>query len=156
MKHILLFSLVIFTSPQQSTLIKSYKRLLKNKIGWFGSANAGAHITVINFDNKFSLLLHLDSIREFCKTINPQKVTFNTFDSFGERTFFIAPDHASQQYLDTLNISLNQYLGFKIKNAHAHLSIARGLDAQKMKTALELFKNTSINLEFNCDCFLSA
>lgn len=148
-----LFSLVIFPNSEQSTLIKSYKQLLKNHVGWFGSANAAAHITVINFENELSLELYLDKIREFCKSVVPQKVTLNAWDSFGESTFFIAPDKTSQQYLDRLIVDLHQYLGFKIKNTHAHLSIARGLDAKKMKTAYELFRNTPINLQFNCDSF---
>ncbi|MFI0491912.1 2'-5' RNA ligase family protein [Flavobacterium sp.] len=148
-----LFSLVIFPNSEQSTLIKSYKQLLKNHIGWFGSANAMAHITVINFENDLSLQLHLDMIREFCKTVVPQKVILNDWDSFGESVFFIKPDQISQQYLDNLIIDLHQYLGFKIKNAHAHLSIARGLDAEKMKKAYDLFRNSEINLQYNCDSF---
>ena len=152
-RHIPLFSLVIFPNTEQSALIKSYKQLLKKHVGWFGSANATAHITVINFENELSLQLHLARIREFCKSVVPQKVTLNSWDSFGESTFFISPDKASQQYLDNLIIDLHQYLGFKIKKAHAHLSIARGLDAKKMKTAYELLRNTPINLQFNCDSF---
>ena len=152
-RSIPLFSLVIFPNSEQSTLIKSYKQLLKNHIGWFDSANAAAHITVTNFENEVSLQLHLDQIREFCKTAITQKVTLNAWDSFGESTFFVTPDQTSQQYLDNLIIDLHQYLGFKIKNVHSHLSIARGLDAKKMKTAYELFRNTPINLQFNCDSF---
>ncbi len=148
-----LYSLVIFPNSEQSTLIKSYKQLLKNQIGWFGSANASAHITVINFEDEPSLQLHLEKIREFCKTIVPQKVTLNAWNSFGENTFFISPNQTSQEYLDNLIVDLHQYLGFKVKNAHAHLSIARGLDAKKMKTAYELFRNIQINLQFNCDSF---
>ncbi|MES2574506.1 MAG: 2'-5' RNA ligase family protein [Bacteroidota bacterium] len=153
MKPIPLYSLVIFPNSEQLTLIKYYKQLLQNNIGWFGSANAAAHITVMNFENELSLQLHLDRIREFCKTAIPQKVTLNSWNSFGERTFFITPDQASQHYLDKLIIDLHQYLGFKINNAHAHLSIARGLDAEKMKKAYDLFANTPINLQFNCDSF---
>jgi hypothetical protein len=148
-----LFSLVIFPNSEQSTLIKSYKQLLYNHIGWFGSANAMAHITVINFENELSLQLHLDRIREFCKTVIPQKVTLNAWDSFGERTFFIKPDQTSQEYLNNLIIKLHLHLGFKIKNVHAHLSIARGLDAEKMKKAYDLFRNTQLNLQFSCDSF---
>ena len=149
MKQIPLYSLVIIPNSEQSTLIKSYKQLLKNQIGWFGSANAAAHITVINFEDEPSLQLHREKIREFCKTVVPQKVTLNAWDSFGESTFFITPDQTSQEYLDNLIIELHHYLGFKVKNARAHLSIARGLDAKKMKTAFELFRNTQINLQFN-------
>lgn len=148
-----LYSLVIFPNSEQSALIKSYKQLLQNHIKWFGSANTAAHITVINFENELSLQLHLNRIREFCKTVIPQKVTLNAWDSFGESTFFITPDQISQEYLDNLIINLHLYLGFKMKNTHAHLSIARGLDTKKMKTAYELFRNTPINLQFNCDSF---
>lgn len=153
MKQIPQFSLVIFPHSEQRNLIKSYKELLKTQIGWFGSANATAHITVINFDDEFSLNLHLEQIREFCKTAKAQNITLNNWSSFGERTFFIAPDDNSQQHLDKLIIDLHHYLGFKIKDAHAHLSIARGLDPKKMKRAYELFSNTEVNLEFNCDAF---
>lgn len=77
MKPIPLYSLVIFPNSEQSVLIKSYKQILKNHIGRFGSVNAAAHITVINFENELSLQLHLDRIREFCKTAISQKVTLN-------------------------------------------------------------------------------
>jgi hypothetical protein len=107
MKQIPLFSLVIFPSPEQSALVKSYKQLLKSHIGWFGSANAAAHITVINFDDEFSLHLHLEHIREFCKTVIPQNITLNAWDSFGDRTFFIAADQNSKQYLDKRIIDLH-------------------------------------------------
>jgi 2'-5' RNA ligase len=153
MKPIPLYSLVFLPNSEQSTLIKSYKRLLQNHIGWFGSANAPAHITVINFENELSLQLYLDRIREFCKTAISQKMTLNAWDCFGETTFFIAPNQTSQQYLDNLIIDLHLYLGFKTKKTHAHLTIARGLDEKKMETAYELFRNTPINFEFNCDSF---
>jgi hypothetical protein len=151
MKQIPLYSLVVFPNSEQSILIKSYKQLLKNHVGWFGSANAAAHITVINFENELSLELYLDKIREFCKSVVPQKVTLNAWDSFDEHTFFIAPDERSQLYLDNIIIDLHHYLGFKAKNVHAHLSIARKLDAEKMKIAFELFRNTQINLQFSPD-----
>ncbi|WP_121313106.1 MULTISPECIES: hypothetical protein [unclassified Flavobacterium] len=115
MKQIPLYSIVLFPTPEQSALIKSYKQLLKNHIGWFGSANAAAHITIINFDNEFSLKLHLEQIKEFCKTVVPQNVILNTWDSFGERTFFIAPNETSQQYLNQLIIDLHQYIVLKSK-----------------------------------------
>jgi hypothetical protein len=70
-----------------------------------------------------------------------------------KKTFFISPDQNSQKYLDNLIIELHSYLGFKIKNAHTHLNIARGLDSKKMKTAYKLFENTPIDLQFNCNSF---
>jgi hypothetical protein len=151
MKQIPQFSLVIFPTQEQSELVKSYKQLLKSKIGWFGSVNAGAHITIINFDDEFSLNLHLEKIREFCRTAIPKNVVLNKWNSFGDRTFFIAPEENSKLYLDTLIKELHLYLGFKPKDSHAHLSIARGLDPNKMEAAYELFKNIEVSLKFNCD-----
>lgn len=153
MKQIPQFSLVIFPTPEQISWVHSYKQLLKNHIGWFGSVNAAAHITIINFNDEFELNLHLDHIRQFCKTVTSQNIVLNNWDSFGERTFFITPNEPSQLYLDQLIIDLHHYLGFKTNTTHAHLSIARGLDSGKMKRAYELFKDTKINIEFSCDAF---
>ena len=151
MKQIPLYSIVIFPNPEHITLIKSYKQLLKNNIGWFGSANSDAHITLINFENEFIFQLYIDQIRQFCNTIIPKKVVFNTLDSFGTNTFYFSPDKASQLYLNKIIVDLHKFLNFKINNVHAHLTIARGLNEEKMKLAFELFRTIEINLEFTCD-----
>jgi len=153
MNTIPLYSLVVFPTPGQSDLIKSYKQKLQNLIDCFGSANAAAHITVKNFDDEASLILHHSQIIEFCKTAIPYTIAFNSFDSFGDRTFFIAPDNNSKKYLDKLIFDFNQHLGFKLSKVNAHMSIARGLDEEKMKVACELFKNTTVDFEFVCDAF---
>ena len=48
-------------------------------------------------------------------------------------------------------IDIHKSIGFDIKNAHAHMTIARGLDAERMKKAFEQFRVTEINFEFICD-----
>jgi 2'-5' RNA ligase superfamily len=151
MQSIPLYSLVIFPNEAQKQLVKDYKQLLKRKIGWFGSANAAAHITVINFENEIMLALYLEQIREYRKKVAPQKVIFNSWNSFGEKTFFIAPEEKSELYLNTLISNLHHYLGFKNSNVKAHLTIARGLDSEKMKAAKSLFNATNVHFEFNCD-----
>ena len=83
-----LFSMVIFPNSDQSTLIKSYKQLLKNHIGWFGSANAAAHITVINFEDEPHSKFILTGLGNSVRTVISQKVTLNAWDSFGERDLF--------------------------------------------------------------------
>ena len=151
MKPIPLFSLVLFPTEEQIKRIKTDKQLLKSRIGWFGSANALAHITLLNFETEEQLTLFIDQIREFCKTVTPKNVVFNSWSSFGDTTFFIAPDAASLSYLNNLIINLHQHLGFQTKNANAHLTIARGLDSEKMKIAYEIFNAIDIYLEFYCD-----
>lgn len=151
MQSIPLYSLVILPNEAQKQLIKDYKLLLKSKIGWFGSANAAAHITVINFENEIALALHIQRIREYCKDVVPQKVTFNSWDSFGEKTFFIAPDEKSKTYLNSLISNLHQNLGLKNTTINAHLTIARGLDHERMNTAKSTFNTTDVDFEFDCD-----
>ena len=74
MKAIPIYSLVIFPTTEQQNLIKTYKKSLKENIGWFGSANSDAHITIINLENELTLGLYINQIKDFCKTIIPQKL----------------------------------------------------------------------------------
>jgi hypothetical protein len=152
MKQIPLFSLVIFPTIEQQNLIASYKNLLKENIGWYASANSTAHITIINLENEFLLELYINQIEDYCKTIIPKKVKFNSLKSFGQNTFFISPNEESQHYLDNIIINLHNHLGYKINNAHAHISIARKLDEMKIKKAYQSFSSLEINFEFICDC----
>ena len=151
MKAIPLYSLVIFPTTEQQNLIKTYKKSLKDNIGWFGSANSDAHITIINLENELTLGLYINQIKDFCKTIIPQKVRFDFLDSFSHHNFFISPDEKSQLYLNNIITDIHKSIGFDIKNAHAHMTIARGLDAERMKKASEQFRATEINFEFICD-----
>ena len=154
-KPIPLYSLVIFPTTEQSTLVKSWKQQLQNQINWFGSANAAAHITILQSENEMLMSLYIDQIREYCKSATAQNVTLNTFGDFYPHTFFIAPDEPSKEYLDKLIIDLHDFLGFKINrdSIKAHLTIARKLNSEKLKTAYDLFINTKVNLQFSCDAF---
>lgn len=151
MRTIPLYSLVIIPTIEQRNLIKSFKKSLKETIGWFGSANSDAHITIINLENELAFGLYINQIKDFCKTIIPQKVRFNSFSSFAHHTFFISPDEKSQLYLNNIIIDIHKSIGFEIKNAHAHMTIARGLDTERMKKACEQFRATEINFEFVYD-----
>jgi len=151
LRTIPLYSLVIIPTIEQRNLIKSFKKSLKETIGWFGSANSDAHITIINLENELTLGLYINQIKDFCKTIIPQKVRFDSLDSFSHHTFFISPDEKSQLYLNNIIIDMHKSIGFDIKNTHAHMTIARGLDSEKMKKAQEQFNTTEINFEFICD-----
>ncbi|MCF6129028.1 2'-5' RNA ligase family protein [Flavobacterium sp. AS60] len=155
MKEIPLYSLVIFPTQEQIELVKSYKQLLKSHIPkGYGSANAKAHITIIQFKTHLEFMLYINQIREFCKSVKSQKVIFNSWGKFEYAgAFFISPDAVSKVYLDSLIVSINEYLGFKIdtKNVNAHMSIGRKLYGKDMKIAEELFGNIQVNLKFNCD-----
>lgn len=152
MKQIPKYSLVVFPTSEQKDLVKSLKKSLKEKIGWFRSANSEAHITIINLESELTLELYINQIKEFCKTISSQKVKFDNLNSFGNHTFYISPEYESKLYLNKIIIDLHQFIEFEVKNANAHITIVRGLDEERMKKAQNQFINTKINLEFNCDC----
>ncbi len=133
MRTIPLYSLVIIPTIEKRNLIKSFKKSLKETIGWFGSANSDAHITIINLENELTLGLYINQIKDFCKTIIPQKVRFDSLDSFSHHTFFISPDEKSQLYLNNIIIDMHKSIGFDIKITHAHITIARGLNSEKKK-----------------------
>jgi hypothetical protein len=153
MNAIPLYSLVIFPSPPHSEAVKEYKRLLRQKIGWFGSFNAAAHITVMNFSDEAAVSEKIPAIISFCDTATPEEVVFDSFGSFGDKTFFIAANQASQQYLDKLIGDFHIALGANPKNIHAHMSIARQLNAEKMRQAQKLFEDTIADFRFVCDAF---
>lgn len=146
MKPIPLYSLVIFPTFEQQFLIKSFKKSLKDNIDWFGSVNSDAHITIINLENELTLGLYINQIKDFCKTIIPQKVRFDSLDTFSHHTFFISPDEKSQLYLNNIITDIHKSIGLDIKNAHAHLTIARGLDAERMKKVQEQFNTKKLIL----------
>jgi hypothetical protein len=152
MKQIPIYSFVIFPNFEQLNIIKLQKKELKENIGWFGSANSDAHVTIINIENELTFGLYLNQIKDFCKTITPQKVKFNSFNSFGNHTFYISPDEESQLYLNKIIIDLYKFIGFELKNAHAHITIARRLDEERMKKAQQQFSSTIIDFEFICNC----
>lgn len=146
------YSLVIFPLPIQSEAIQSLKLKLREKIGWYSSCNAAAHVTVIEFWDETELNLYLPKIRQFCKTVTPQSVTFNSFNNFGAHTFYLEPTPPSEKYLNKLIKNLHAFLNLKT-SAKAHMSIGRKLGAENIKAAYSLFRHSEVNFEFNCDSF---
>ncbi|MES2412099.1 MAG: 2'-5' RNA ligase family protein [Bacteroidota bacterium] len=154
MKQIPQYSLVIFPTPEQSEIIKSWKQLLRSKIKWFNSVDSAAHITVIQFENEMELSLYINTIREFCQNFQSQRVTFDSLGKFENAgTFYICPDADSKIYLDNLIINIYQFLGFKIdpKNVNSHMSIARKIYGERMTIAFEIFKLINVSFQFDCD-----
>ncbi len=148
-------SIVLFPTPEQLNLIKTYKQLLKNRIPkGYGSANSAAHISILQFKTHLEFILYANQIREFCKTLTPQDVTFDSWGKFEYAgAFYLAQDASSKIYLDCLIFNINIYLRFPIdkKQVNAHMSIGRKLFGEKMKIAEETFKEIKPNFTFNCD-----
>lgn len=154
MKEVPLYSLVIFPSQEQMDQIRSYKQLLKDRIGWYNSVDSVAHITIIQFRNDLEFSLFIDQVRDFCKVFSPQNAVFNSWGKFDySGTFYLAPDPLTKNYLDSLIIDLHGFLNFPIDKTqiNAHISIGRKLFNGKLQLAEELFNNTIPNSIFTCD-----
>lgn len=153
MVHIPEYSLVIRPPQHIIDHVAVLKNRLKEHIGWFGSANAQAHITVFNFDaTETELETWKKKIQQYCDTAIPHEVAFEHFDSFPPRTFFFAPDDASADYFNDTIINFQRSIGVK-PQAHAHMSLARSLDAERLEQVKKIFANQNVDLRFRCDSF---
>jgi 2'-5' RNA ligase len=149
-----LYSVVIFPSPEIIEEIKALKQLLKQNIGWFNSCNSLAHITIAELKTEMDYLMYIDQIKDFCKTLTPQNIQFNSFSEFeNSGTFYIAPNDNSKIYLDNIIIDIHYLLNYKIykENINSHITIARKIFDSKMNLTKELFNKTTINLNFKFD-----
>ena len=89
-------------------------------------------------------------IRSFCKLAVPIEVIFDHF-VFGNQNFFIEPDKFSQISLKNITKGLHNHIGKKYSGIRPHISVARGLEADQMNIAKEIFKDTSVHFKFLFD-----
>lgn len=151
MVHVPEYSLVIRPPSDIIEHVAQLKKQLRSEIGWFGSANAQAHLTVFNFDaTPDELIIWNKNIRQFCSTIAQRNVVFDHFDAFVPRTFFIAPNEDSTIYLNNIIAGFSRLIGEK-PQAHAHISVARNLKNGQLAQARGLFEHTSVHFEFACE-----
>lgn len=132
--------------------VKSMKLDLANKIGWFHSKNALAHITITEFTIDDSAWVDLEKrVSSTVATFSPFNVKLNAFDYYPNGAFYIAPDSESIKVLMTTMKSLTVSLPIKKqhKSNAPHLSIARKLTPEQLQIAIDMF--TSINEAFYCD-----
>lgn len=146
------YSIAIHPSPELLAIIKSMKEQLATKVGWFHSKNAIAHITICEFEaDERDLERVKKQIERICDTITPVSVQLNSFGTFPNGAFFIAPDTNSKMALQPIMKLFHNTL--VIKTFHhsdvPHISIARKLSPENLIKASQLF--TSIDESFLCN-----
>jgi 2'-5' RNA ligase len=149
-----LYSIVVFPSIEKSEEVKLLKQILRNKINWFHSCNSAAHVTIIELQTEIDYLMYIEQIRQFCNTVNPRIIKFNSFNSFKySGAFYIAADERSKSYLDKIIIDLHNILCFQTEKleVNSHMTIARKLKPNEMEITWKLFSNIPIDLKFVCD-----
>ncbi len=146
------YSIAIHPSPELIAKIKSMKEQLANEVGWFHSKNSIAHITICEFEaNQNDLDRVKKQLERICDTITPVMVNLNSFGTFPNGAFFIAPDTDSKSALQPIMKLFHNAL--LVKTMHhsdvPHVSIARKLSPENLIKASQLF--TTINESFLCD-----
>lgn len=147
------YSIVIQPSEQVVEEVKQMKELLASKIGWYNSKNSLAHMTINEFERDEKELENIKvKLTEITKSLHPQVVEFNSFDTFPNGAFFLAPNESSKNYLKKIMTSVHQKFPYpvKIKSSEPHISIGRRIQPEKVEIARSLFTE-SPKITFTCN-----
>jgi 2'-5' RNA ligase len=146
------YAIAILPPESIIALIKSMKEQLDKEIGWFHSKNSVGHITICEFmANEAILEIVKNRLIKLCDGLEPVEVSLTRFNSFPNGAFFMEPDEISKKKLTPIMKQVHKTLSLLSlkKSINPHLSIARGLDSEKLKKANQLF--TTIDLCFLCE-----
>lgn len=146
------YSIAIHPSAEIIASIKNMKEQLAANVGWFHSKNSIAHITICEFEATENDLERIKKqLERICDSITSVSVQLNSFGSFPNGAFYIAPDSDSKLALQPIMKSFHNALVVKTfhHSEEPHLSIARKLSPENLNKASQLF--TTIDKSFLCD-----
>lgn len=146
------YSFVFQPCEKGIQIVKSIKESLEDKIGWFSSCHALAHITICEYHADLDALSRIKKqIVDVLKFENSQYVYFDEYNAFPKSgAFYIAPALKSKQFLKQ-KIAAITNVDFATEiyiSNEPHLTVGRHLDQQKIAIALENYK--TIDLDFFC------
>lgn len=147
-------SLAICLSQRETDAVANIKDDLCNHIGWFHSRNSAAHITVWEgFANEDQLKLIVAKVSEFTSFLSPVQVTFSSSQIGDNGAFFLIPEHIDKKRLVEMFKDMHKILPVKRINGSfgPHISIARGIEPDKIAIVRERFSGFSLPLSFLCN-----
>lgn len=147
------YSVVIHPSDAFIDEVKQMKALLASKIGWYNSKNSLAHLTLNEFERDESeLKTIITKLTKIATYLNPQEVCFDSFATFPNGAFFLAPDAHSLVYLKKLLAAFHQKFPYPIqfKSSEPHISIGRRISPEKIAVAKALFAQNP-PIRFTCN-----
>lgn len=146
------YSVVIQPSENGIEMIKTMKEELAEKIGWFNSKNAVAHITICEFTiDESQLQKYKQKLHKTCDSFTPFQVYLDHFGAYDiAGAFYIAPNEASKSALKPIMKKIQESLKpLKLKKSNdPHISIGRKLTPENLKIASTLF--TTVDIDFLC------
>lgn len=140
--------------PQTSEqYVATFKTRLEEKIGWYSSVNAKAHISFFEFmDDGYKLIAIEDYLSKSCKTICPFDVTLSHVSRF-RKTCCMLLNKQSEKTVAMIMQQLHRGMPFyngKLFDK-PHVSIGRELNEEQLTIALHLFSDANIHHRFHCD-----
>ncbi|HJY13146.1 MAG TPA: 2'-5' RNA ligase family protein [Flavobacterium sp.] len=150
------YSIVFHPSEEGIEVIKKWKLELFKEIGWYGSCNSVAHITIGGFKaNENQLDKYKQKLSKIADTLTPVHVYLDHFGAYEEsRAFFISPSEDSKINLKPMMKKIQDALQISSKDRSddPHISIGRNLTPENIQIARNLF--TTINMDFLCDAII--
>ena len=140
------YSIIIHPNENIIELFKSYKEILFDTIGDFGSRNSLPHITILEFDATEN---ELKSVIGKLVKITESEVSFRSvFNQVVYSTTVLVLPNRNEHFKKLLDKVRNRIKGEKNKS-NAHLTIGRNLKPEQIEKSQNLFP--SINFEFECN-----
>lgn len=153
-----IYSVAIYPFGSVMDEVRALKDELASLIGWFGSRNSKAHITICEFnaDSERQLEVVKSQLHNICNTESPLNLTFDHIGAFEKgvnSVICLLPDNESETIVKPLMKRIQKGLSIKLTNrsSNPHITIGRKLDEEKLSMANSLFMNKRINLNFCCD-----
>jgi len=152
------YSVAIYPFGSVMDDVKGLKDELASSIGWFGSRNSKAHITICEFnvDSERQLEAIRSQLYNTCDTEFPLNLSFDHIGAYEkgiDSVICLLPASESEIMVKPLMARIRK--GLKVKLTHSssnpHITIGRRLGEEKLAIANDLFMNRKINLNFCCD-----
>lgn len=152
------YSVAIYPFGSVMDEVKGLKDELVASIGWYGSRNSKAHITICEFnaDSERQLETVKTQLHKLCDTELPLNLTFDHIGAYEKdinSVICLLPNDESESMVKLLMTRVHKGLKVKLTNrsSNPHITIGRRLDEEKLSVANTLFMNKKINLNFCCD-----
>lgn len=145
------YSIVILPPQDEINYVADLKNQLNEKIGWYNSRNAKAHITICEFTADLDELDHVVmNLKEIVRSETPRHLVFDGVDSYANGAVYLKPTLQTKVPLTELMVRVQKNLGITnlYKSKAPHISIGRKLSAENVAIALKMFENAKLN--FNC------
>lgn len=131
------YSVVVYPKAEIINDVKVLKNTLARYVGWFGSRNAEAHITLAEFyadPNEF--IFRMLSVKRFCYSQITREVKFdNLIISDRNNMIFLLPDAESKKYMKAFVSKFRKAFKFDgiTYGSNAHISIGDIYNLNKLQ-----------------------